>query len=91
MLLNDEAGCAGADTAGELAPICFGCARIGHLARSYILPAATFEAGEWQCLERRSRGHVADYAGKPASEAPLTLGAQIGVSAFATAQTGGRE
>jgi hypothetical protein len=91
MLLTDEAGCGGADNYGALAPICRGCARYMRTGHEYIRPPAFLEQGEWQCLERRSLGHVADYAGKPASEAPLSLGARNGVSACATAQTGGRE
>jgi hypothetical protein len=91
MLLNDEAGCFGAEYWGGTASICKGCARWKRTGGEYIAPAARWVGRDWQCSERRSLGHVADYAGKPASEAPLTLGARIGVSAFATAQTGGRE
>jgi hypothetical protein len=74
MLLDDVPGCAGADTRGALAPICRGCARIGRPTRVSIRPAAHLVDDEWQCDERRSRGHVAD--GPPGTRGvePLPVG-----------------
>jgi hypothetical protein len=76
MLLNDEAGCAGQyiRIQARTAAICYGCKRYGHNGPIQIAPAAAMRGPglEWECVNRRSLGHVETLPAEAPGSNPLT-------------------